>query len=60
LGPGFVKAIKGPCPWTSIMVTGGVGLGSKLISKEMLASENFDQLRSKVQNTAKIIERVKK
>lgn len=24
LGPGFVSAIKGPCPWTSIMPTGGV------------------------------------
>ncbi|GAB3934451.1 bifunctional 4-hydroxy-2-oxoglutarate aldolase/2-dehydro-3-deoxy-phosphogluconate aldolase [Larkinella terrae] len=24
LGPGFVKAVKGPMPWTSIMVTGGV------------------------------------
>lgn len=23
-GPGFVKAIKGPCPWLSIMPTGGV------------------------------------
>lgn len=23
-GPGFVKAIKAPCPWTSIMPTGGV------------------------------------
>ena len=23
-GPGFVKAIKGPCPWTDIMPTGGV------------------------------------
>ena len=23
-GPGFVKAVKGPCPWTSIMPTGGV------------------------------------
>jgi len=23
-GPDFVKAIKGPCPWTSIMPTGGV------------------------------------
>jgi 2-dehydro-3-deoxyphosphogluconate aldolase / (4S)-4-hydroxy-2-oxoglutarate aldolase len=23
-GPNFVKAIKGPCPWTSIMPTGGV------------------------------------
>lgn len=24
LGPDFVKAVKGPCPWTSIMPTGGV------------------------------------
>ncbi|MFC5411976.1 bifunctional 4-hydroxy-2-oxoglutarate aldolase/2-dehydro-3-deoxy-phosphogluconate aldolase [Larkinella bovis] len=24
LGPGFVKAVKGPMPWTSVMVTGGV------------------------------------
>jgi 2-dehydro-3-deoxyphosphogluconate aldolase/(4S)-4-hydroxy-2-oxoglutarate aldolase len=23
-GPSFVKAIKGPCPWTSLMPTGGV------------------------------------
>lgn len=23
-GPGFVKMIKGPCPWTDIMPTGGV------------------------------------
>lgn len=23
-GPDFVKSIKGPCPWTSIMATGGV------------------------------------
>ena len=23
-GPGFVKSVKGPCPWTSIMPTGGV------------------------------------
>jgi len=23
-GPAFVKAMKGPCPWTSIMPTGGV------------------------------------
>lgn len=24
LGPGFVKAVQGPCPWTSLMPTGGV------------------------------------
>jgi 2-dehydro-3-deoxyphosphogluconate aldolase/(4S)-4-hydroxy-2-oxoglutarate aldolase len=23
-GPGFVKAVLGPCPWSSIMPTGGV------------------------------------
>jgi 2-dehydro-3-deoxyphosphogluconate aldolase/(4S)-4-hydroxy-2-oxoglutarate aldolase len=23
-GPDFIKAIKGPCPWTSVMPTGGV------------------------------------
>src|SRR5690606_24165713 len=23
-GPSFVKAVKGPCPWTNIMPTGGV------------------------------------
>lgn len=29
LGPEFVKAVNGPCPWTSIMPTGGVGLDEK-------------------------------
>ena len=56
-GPEFVKAIKGPQPWTSIMPTGGVspseenlsewfgagvscvGMGSKLISKEILVKK---------------------
>jgi len=23
-GPGFVKGVRGPCPWVSIMPTGGV------------------------------------
>ena len=23
-GPNFVRSVKGPCPWTSIMPTGGV------------------------------------
>jgi 2-dehydro-3-deoxyphosphogluconate aldolase/(4S)-4-hydroxy-2-oxoglutarate aldolase len=23
-GPGFIKSVKGPCPWVSIMPTGGV------------------------------------
>lgn len=32
LGPGFVKAIKGPCPWTSIMPTGGVTASKENLS----------------------------
>ena len=72
-GPSFVKAIKGPQPWTSVMPTGGVstdetnlkewfdagvtcvGLGSKLISKEILASKNFIELEIRVRDTLKII-----
>ncbi len=73
-GPSFVKAIKGPMPWTSIMPTGGVdpseenlrawfeagvhcvGMGSKLISKEIIDQKDF----AKLENTArKAIEFVK-
>jgi 2-dehydro-3-deoxyphosphogluconate aldolase/(4S)-4-hydroxy-2-oxoglutarate aldolase len=74
-GPAFVKAIKGPQPWTSVMPTGGVsteesnlkgwfdagvtcvGMGSKLISKEILANKDFKGLESKVRDT---IEKIKK
>ena len=69
-GPQFVKGVKGPQPWTSIMPTGGVstdpenlkqwfeagvtcvGMGSKLISKAILETQNFDALEK---NTAKTI-----
>lgn len=73
-GPGFVKAVRGPQPWTSIMPTGGVsteednlkgwfdagvtcvGMGSKLISKEILANKDFAGLEHLVRETlAKII-----
>ncbi|MEO2142941.1 MAG: bifunctional 4-hydroxy-2-oxoglutarate aldolase/2-dehydro-3-deoxy-phosphogluconate aldolase, partial [Flavobacteriaceae bacterium] len=65
-GPGFVKAIKGPQPWTSIMPTGGVstdpenlkswfeagvicvGMGSKLISKEIVANKKYNELKNAV------------
>ncbi|MBC5842103.1 bifunctional 4-hydroxy-2-oxoglutarate aldolase/2-dehydro-3-deoxy-phosphogluconate aldolase [Flavobacterium sp. F-380] len=68
-GPQFIKGIKGPCPWTSIMPTGGVstnrenlkswfdagvtcvGIGSQLISSEILANKDFEGLRLKVQET---------
>ncbi len=78
LGPDFVKAIKGPCPWTSVMVTGGVtteednlkkwfeagvtsvGIGSQLISKEILKSENFNELSTNVEYTMSVIKKIKK
>ncbi len=73
-----MKAIKGPCPWTKIMPTGGVspteenlkgwfdagvtcvGMGSQLISKEILANKDFDLLQKKVEEALAIIKRVKK
>ena len=76
-GPGFVKAIKGPQPWTSIMPTGGVsteeenlkswfdagvtcvGMGSKLISKEILTNRDFKGLEEKVRFALKTIAKVK-
>ena len=77
-GPQFVKGIKGPCPWTSIMPTGGVspteenlkgwfdagvtcvGMGSQLISKDILVNEDFGGLKNKVQAALTIIKKVKK
>ena len=77
-GPGFVKAIKGPQPWTSIMPTGGVsteednlrgwfdagvtcvGMGSKFISNEILANEDFEGLKTKVAETLKLIKKIRK
>tara|TARA_B110000858_G_scaffold198423_1_gene264822 strand:- start:744 stop:1409 length:666 start_codon:yes stop_codon:yes gene_type:complete len=76
-GPGFVKAIKGPQPWTSIMPTGGVstdpsnlkewfdagvtcvGMGSKLISKEILANEDYDSLSANVRAALELIQQLK-
>jgi|TARA_B110000285_G_scaffold233671_1_gene308174 2-dehydro-3-deoxyphosphogluconate aldolase/(4S)-4-hydroxy-2-oxoglutarate aldolase len=77
-GPDFVKAIKGPQPWTSIMPTGGVstkeanlrdwfdagvtcvGMGSKLISKEMLSSKAYEKLTLQVKQTLSLIKQIKK
>lgn len=76
-GPQFIKGIKGPCPWTSIMPTGGVstnrenlkswfdagvtcvGIGSQLISSEILANKDFEGLRLKVQETLLIIKELR-
>jgi len=77
-GPEFVKAVKGPQPWTYIMPTGGVsteednlkawfesgvvcvGMGSKLISNEILANEDYNGLQKKVKNTLELIQKIKK
>ena len=76
-GPGFVKAILGPQPWTSIMPSGGVsteaenlkgwfdagvtcvGMGSKLISKEILANESYSKLTRDVKKTLETIRELK-
>ena len=76
-GPGFVKAIKGPQPWTSIMPTGGVsteednlrgwfdagvscvGMGSKLISKEILANKDYAILEANVAATLRLIQNIR-
>jgi 2-dehydro-3-deoxyphosphogluconate aldolase/(4S)-4-hydroxy-2-oxoglutarate aldolase len=65
-GPGFVKSILGPCPWTRIMPTGGVdateesikawfeagvacvGIGSKLIRKDLVAAGDWAEITAKV------------
>jgi 2-dehydro-3-deoxyphosphogluconate aldolase/(4S)-4-hydroxy-2-oxoglutarate aldolase len=72
-GPNFVKGIKGPQPWTSIMPTGGVspdrdnlkgwfdagvtcvGMGSQLISKDILANKDFAGLSLKVKDALALI-----
>ena len=76
-GPGFIKAIKGPQPWTSIMPTGGVtieegnlrtwfeagvtcvGLGSKLISKDIFIKKDYDILTHKVADTITLITKIR-
>lgn len=76
-GPGFVKAIKGPQPWTSIMPTGGVstetdnlkawfasgvtcvGMGSQLISKQVLADQDYAGLEALVSDTLKNIKEIR-
>jgi catechol 2,3-dioxygenase-like lactoylglutathione lyase family enzyme len=65
-GPGFVKSVLGPCPWTRIMPTGGVdatwesiqawldagvacvGMGSKLIRKDLVAAGDWEEIARQV------------
>ena len=76
-GPGFVKAMLGPCPWTKIMPTGGVdateesltkwfkagvacvGIGSNLITKELLAAKDYSGVEKKVRETIALIRKIR-
>lgn len=75
-GPGFVKAVLGPCPWTRIMPTGGVdateesikawfeagvscvGIGSKLIRKDLVAAGNWAEITALVRQVVDWIKNV--
>ena len=76
-GASFVKAIKGPQPWTAVMPTGGVspneenlrewfdagvtcvGMGSKLISKEVVKNKDYEGLTDLVKRTLDLISTIK-
>jgi 2-dehydro-3-deoxyphosphogluconate aldolase/(4S)-4-hydroxy-2-oxoglutarate aldolase len=71
-GPDFVKSVKGPCPWTTIMPTGGVeptlenlrewfeagvpcvGIGSNLMTKELILKKDWEGLTARVAGAVKI------
>jgi 2-dehydro-3-deoxyphosphogluconate aldolase/(4S)-4-hydroxy-2-oxoglutarate aldolase len=66
-GPAFAKSVLGPCPWTSLMPTGGVdateesirgwfqagvacvGMGSKLVRKDLVAAGDWPAISAQVQ-----------
>ena len=76
-GPGFVKAVRGPMPWTYLMPTGGVapteenlrgwfeagvacvGMGSKLVRKDLVAAGDFDAIRDAAAETLAIIKKIR-
>ena len=77
-GPSFVRAIKGPCPWISVMPTGGVeptkknleewfkaevfcvGMGSRLITKEIFKNQDYNLLTDKVREALTMVRDVRK
>jgi len=76
-GPGFVKAVRGPMPWTYLMPTGGVapteenlrgwfeagvacvGMGSKMVRKDLIAAGDFDAIRDLAAGALKIIQDIR-
>ncbi|MFH6985989.1 bifunctional 4-hydroxy-2-oxoglutarate aldolase/2-dehydro-3-deoxy-phosphogluconate aldolase [Marinoscillum sp. 108] len=77
-GPSFVKGVKGPFPWCSIMPTGGVepteenlskwfeagvhcvGMGSQLITKEILQNKDYAALQASVSQAVALAKRLSK
>ena len=69
-----MKNILGPCPWTSIMPTGGVdttkesigswidagvvsiGIGAKIITKDLVTAGDFDGIRKNVEHALALID----
>ncbi len=76
-GPDFVKNVKGPMPWSSLMPTGGVtpdkenlkawfdagvigvGMGSKLFTKEIIQKKQMDLLEEKVKEILFTIQEIR-
>ena len=76
-GPGFVKDLLGPMPWSSIMLTGGVditeeslrpwfesgvsavGMGSKLVSNDILKDGAWDELETRSRDTVELIKSIR-
>ena len=76
-GPEFVRNVLGPCPWVSIMPTGGVepsresltewfgagivcaGIGSKLVTKELLAKKDWSGITAKVSAALALIKEIR-
>ncbi|TVR73050.1 MAG: bifunctional 4-hydroxy-2-oxoglutarate aldolase/2-dehydro-3-deoxy-phosphogluconate aldolase [Marinilabiliales bacterium] len=76
-GPGFVRAVLGPRPWTSLMPTGGVepteenlagwfnagvycvGIGSRLITKDILKNRDFGLLEEKVREAVRLLQKIR-
>ena len=76
-GPGFVKDVLAPMPWSSIMPTGGVditeeslrpwfeagvvavGMGSKLVSADIIKDGAWDKLEQRSKETVALIKSIR-
>lgn len=77
-GPEFIRAIKGPCPWSQLMPSGGVaptpenlkgwfdagaycvGMGSNLITSEIIKQGDYDLLRKNAKKVVEILKEIRK